>query len=297
MNKLYFGDNLEILRDKIPSDCVDLIYLDPPFQSGKNYNQIFQPQAAGIKGATAQITAFEDTWTWGEEAEKEYQGLITGTITQEKPGQKLIDLLKAMRAYLGECPMMAYLAMMAPRLVEMQRVLKDTGSIYLHCDQTASHYLKLLMDAVFGVINFKSEIIWKRKTGRGDTGGTSRRFGDMVDNIVFYSKTENNIFNHLYRPNDPEYIKNFFKFIDENGRRYAADNLASPSTRPNLTYEYKGYKPPAKGWAVSSKKMEEMDKAGLLIFPKTKEGGFGANDTLMNYQENPYRIFGMIFPL
>lgn len=143
MNTLYYGDNLDILRDKIPSDSVDLIYLDPPFQSGKNYNIIFQPELNKIKGATAQINTFEDTWGWGDEAENEYQGLITGTITKEKPNQKLIELIKAMRSYLSECSMMAYLSMMAPRLVEMRRVMKDTGSIYLHCDPTASHYLKL----------------------------------------------------------------------------------------------------------------------------------------------------------
>lgn len=159
-NKLYFGDNLDILRDKIADSSVDLIYLDPPFQSGKNYNQIFQPESGDIKGATAQIKAFEDTWNWGPEAEKSYDGLITGTISKERPNQKLINLIKSMRGYLGSVPMMAYLAMMAPRLLEMRRVLKDVGSIYLHCDPTASHYLKLLMDAVFGVDGFRNEIAW-----------------------------------------------------------------------------------------------------------------------------------------
>ncbi|MCK4326238.1 site-specific DNA-methyltransferase, partial [bacterium] len=168
-NKLYYGDNLEILRDKIPSETIDLIYLDPPFQSGKNYNTIFEPELSRVKGATAQQHAFEDTWRWEDgEAEREYQGLVTGTITKEKPGQKLIDLIKAMRGYLSECSMIAYLCMMAPRLLEMRRVLKETGSIYLHCDPTASHYLKLLMDSIFGVENFRNEIIWCYSTsGRG----------------------------------------------------------------------------------------------------------------------------------
>ena len=160
MNSLYYGDNLDILKKHIKDETIDLIYLDPPFQSGKNYNQIFQPQAGGIKGATAQIQAFEDTWHWGEEAEREYTGLVTGTLTTEPPGQKLIDLMKAMRGYLTEGPLLAYLCMMAPRLLEMKRVLKNTGSIYLHCDPTASHYLKLLMDAVFGGKNFRNEIVW-----------------------------------------------------------------------------------------------------------------------------------------
>jgi len=159
-NKLYFGDNLDILRDKIPDNFVDLIYLDPPFQSGKSYNQIFMPKHNDAKGATAQAEAFTDTWKWGVEAEKNYNGLITGEITKEKPNQKLVDWIKAMRSYLGEVPMMAYLSMMAPRLLEMKRILKNTGSIYLHCDPTASHYLKLLMDAVFGVGSFRNEIVW-----------------------------------------------------------------------------------------------------------------------------------------
>ena len=119
-NKLYFGDNLDILRDKIPDNFVDLIYLDPPFQSGRTYNIIFQPKDGEIKGANAEIKTFEDTWEWGMEAERNYEGLIAGTITKEKPNQKLIDLMKAMRGYLGEVSMMAYLSMMAPRLLEMK---------------------------------------------------------------------------------------------------------------------------------------------------------------------------------
>jgi len=185
VNTLYFGDNLDILRNKIPSDYVDLIYLDPPFQSGKSYNIIFQPQINKIRGTTAQIKTFKDTWQWGEEAEEEYHGLITGTITTEKPTQKLVEFVKAMRGYLGECPMLAYLSMMAPRLVEMRRVMKKTGSIYLHCDPTASHYLKLLMDAVFGVRNFQNEIVWCYRGGGAPKAG----FGKRHDVIFRYSKT------------------------------------------------------------------------------------------------------------
>jgi site-specific DNA-methyltransferase (adenine-specific) len=194
MNTLYFGDNLEILRDKIPSDHIDLIYLDPPFQSGKNYNIIFQPQLNKIKGATAQIKTFKDTWQWGDEPEREYQGLITGDITKEKPSQKLIDLMKAMRGYLGEASIMAYLCMMAPRLMEMRRVLKNTGSIYLHCDPTASHYLKLAMDAIFGTKNFMNEVIWYYRRWSAQTD----RFQRLHDVILFYSKTKDNLFNVLY---------------------------------------------------------------------------------------------------
>src|SRR5450830_1084365 len=137
MNSLYYGDNLDILKKNIKAESIDLIYLDPPFQSGKNYNRIFKPEDFGVKGATSQIQAFQDTWKWGPEAESEYTGLITGTLTTEPPGQKLKDLMIAMRGYLSEGPLLAYLCMMAPRLVEMRRALKETGSIYLHCDPTA----------------------------------------------------------------------------------------------------------------------------------------------------------------
>ena len=190
-NKLYFGDNLDILRDKISDDSVDLIYLDPPFQSGKSYNQIFTPEHDDIKGATAQIEAFADTWKWGVEAEKNYNGLITGEINKEKPNQKLIDLMKSMRSYLGEVPMMAYLSMMAPRLLEMRRVLKSSGSIYLHCDPTASHYLKLLMDAIFGTNHFVNEIVWCYTGPRK----SPKAFARKHDVILFYTKSDSYNFN------------------------------------------------------------------------------------------------------
>lgn len=215
-NKLYFGDNLDILRDKIPDNFVDLIYLDPPFQSGRTYNIIFQPKAGDIKGANAEIKTFEDTWEWGMEAEKNYEGLIAGTITKEKPNQKLIDLMKAMRGYLGEVSMMAYLAMMAPRLLEMRRVLKDTGNIYLHCDPTASHYLKLLMDAIFGVDNFRNEIIWGYRTG----GVSKRWWARKHDIILFYTKSDSYYFNPIKER--VYYEKPFFEpKVDAQGRYYA----------------------------------------------------------------------------
>ena len=219
-NRLYFGDNLDILRDKTPDNSVDLIYLDPPFKSGKNYNIIFQPSAGKIKGATAQIRTFEDTWTWGIEAEKNYDGLIKGNITKEKPGQKLIELMKSMRSYLYEYSMMAYLSMMAPRLLEMRRVLKDTGSIYLHCDPTASHYLKLLMDAVFGVENFRNEIVWERSTASGGKAG-GNKFVPGHDIIYCYVKNEDKfIFKRQYIEYTKEYIEERFKYVDKDGRRY-----------------------------------------------------------------------------
>jgi len=217
MNTLYYGDNLDILKKHIKNETVDLIYLDPPFQSGKNYNIIFQPKTGAIRGATSQIKTFEDTWRWGEEAEREYTELITGTLTTEPPSQKLIDLMKAFRGYLAECPLLAYLCMMAPRLLEMKRVLKQTGSIYLHCDPTASHYLKLLMDSIFGVSNFRREIIWVLK-GASGYKSLVNSFVRGHDTILYYSKSKNPIFNKKYLPYNEAQLKRFRK--DKNGRMF-----------------------------------------------------------------------------
>ncbi len=184
-NKLYFGDNLDILREHVASESVDLIYLDPPFNSKATYNVLFQEKSG--EGSAAQITAFEDTWHWGMESEYAYQEVV------KESSKKLADLLQAMRTFLGQNDMMAYLVMIAQRMVELHRVLKPTGSIYLHCDQTASHYLKLVMDSVFGVDNFRNEIIWsyKRYTAK------SNRFQKLHDVILFYGRSSHSAFNEL----------------------------------------------------------------------------------------------------
>src|SRR5664279_4858981 len=173
-NVLYYGDNMDILRRYVKDESVDLIYLDPPFKSNQNYNVLFKEQD-GTRAAS-QIQAFKDTWTWDQEDEAVYADLVT-------TGGKVADVMQAFRTFLGPCDMLAYLVMMAPRLVELRRVLKPTGSIYLHCDQAASHYLKLLMDAVFGPENFHSEVIWKRTSGHSDA---KRQFGNQTDSLLFY---------------------------------------------------------------------------------------------------------------
>lgn len=263
-NTLYYGDNLEILREYIPNACVDLIYLDPPFNSNRSYNVLFKDESG--TESESQITAFEDTWHWNQSAEETYRRLVL------EGSADVSSMISAMRQFIGANQMMAYLVMMAARLVELHRVLKPTGSLYLHCDPTASHYLKIVLDTIFGANNFRNEIVWKRKTGRGDTGGTSKKFGTVTDILLFYGKTSATIFNTVYRPNDPDYLDKFFRHTDERGRLYRIDNLASPSPRPNLTYEYKGYKPPAFGWAISREKMEQWDADGKLAFPKSKDG-------------------------
>jgi DNA modification methylase len=260
MNLLYYGDNFDVLRRHVEGESVDLVYLDPPFNSNASYNVLFAEH--GTKAA-AQIKAFEDTWTWDENAARSYQYTV-------EQGGGVSQAMQAFRTFLGESDMLAYLAMMAPRLIELRRVLKSTGSIYLHCDQTASHYLKLLMDAVFGPANFRNDITWKRKAGRGETQNAAIRFGVTSDVILFYAKSEDAAFNRQYRPNSEHYIESKFTHVDENGRRYRLDNLTSPSVRPNLTYEYKGYAPPEKGWAVSRERMEQMEREGRIYFPSDK---------------------------
>lgn len=249
MNILYFGDNLEILKTYINDESIDLIYLDPPFQSGRNYNIIFRPEeGATINGADAQIRTFNDTWKWGEEAEKNYEGLISCTLTKIRPSPKLIELMKSLRNYLGNCSMMAYLSMMAPRLLELKRVLKRTGSIYLHCDPTASHYLKLLMDAIFGTNNFRNEIIWHYRTG----GVSKRYFARKHDIIFFYTKSNEYKFNPIqvkeyYKDIYGEDFKPSFEDrnggVDENGYyRYAyKDDVWDIRAVFNMSKEYVGY--------------------------------------------------------
>ena len=177
-NQLYFGDNLDVLRNSIPDESVDLIYLDPPFNSKANYNVLFKE----VKGtpSAAQIEAFTDFWHWDDTAARTYQELLT---SGDAP-VALLELLQGFENFLRNSNMMAYLVMMSPRLVELHRVLKPTGSLYLHCDPTASHYLKLLLDAVFGKKNFQNEIIWAYKSG----GASKRRFARKHDVIFFYTK-------------------------------------------------------------------------------------------------------------
>lgn len=262
MNKLYFGDNLDILREHIRDETVDLVYLDPPFNSNANYNVLFKSP----KGheSTAQIHAFEDTWHWNEQAEREFGELVRQLNTD------VSEMMQALRRFLGENDMMAYLTMMANRLLELHRVLKPTGSLYLHCDPTASHYLKIVLDGVFGKESFRNEIVWKRKAGRGETNNAAVRFGVSHDALLFYAKSSANKFFRQYRPNSQHYIDTKFVHDDGDGRLYRLDNLTSPSFRSNLRYEYKGYPPPEKGWAVAFETMERMDEDGRIYFPKDK---------------------------
>jgi site-specific DNA-methyltransferase (adenine-specific) len=259
-NQLYYGDNLEVLRRYIADETVDLVYLDPPFNSRQDYNVLFKERDESR--SASQIQAFEDTWEWNLESEKTYVEMV-------ERGGRVADALRAFRTFLGHSDMMAYLAMMAPRLVELHRVLKVTGSIYLHCDPTASHYLKMLMDAIFGPQYFINEITWKRTHSHGDS---KRKFSDISDVILSFGKTADYRFYRQYAPYTPEYIDKYYRHVDAGGRRYQLVSLRSPHPRPNLTFDYKGYKPHANGWAVSKEVMERLDREGRLYFPKDKHG-------------------------
>ncbi len=168
-NTLYYGDNLEILREYIPNACVDLIYLDPPFNSNRSYNVLFKDESG--TESESQITAFEDTWHWNQSAEETYRRLVL------EGSADVSSMISAMRQFIGANQMMAYLVMMAARLVELHRVLKPTGSLYLHCDPTASHYLKIVLDTIFGPLNFRNEVIWQRTNVHNDA---RRRFGAVT---------------------------------------------------------------------------------------------------------------------
>ena len=253
-NHLYFGDNLDILRQHIDAESVDLIYLDPPFNSNATYNVLFRERSG--EESAAQITAFDDTWRWGLESELAYHEVIT-----EQAG-KVGDLLAALRSFLGQNDMMAYLTMMAQRMVELHRVLKPTGSIYLHCDPTASHYLKLLMDAVFGADNYRSEIIWRRTNAKGLAFKGYPRNNDI---LLYYSKTAAFSWNRPFRPYDQEYVERFYRYEEEGtGRRYTLSDLTNPNrNRPNLTYEWNGH---LRVWRWTKDRMQEAHDKGLIQY-------------------------------
>ena len=254
MNKLYFGDNLKVLREHVANESVDLIYLDPPFNSNATYNVLFA-EKSGEK-STAQITAFDDTWHWGQESEVTFQEIVTG------PHAKLAALIEALRSFLGRNDMMAYLTMMAIRLVELRRVLKPTGSIYLHCDPTASHYLKLVMDAVFGPENYRNEITWKRTSAHSDAG----RYGKARDIVLYYSKAEAPTWNQLYQPYDPGYEEQYYRYRDADGRRFMSADLGAAGLQGGgYEYDWKGTR---RVWRCPLETMQRLDAEGRLFYTR-----------------------------
>ena len=252
---IWTGDNLDIMRG-MNSESVDLIYLDPPFNSKVNYAAPIGSKAAGA--------AFKDTWTlsdvdaeWVNLMEQKHPALHRVLLAAMTPSDK------------------SYLAYMAVRLLEMKRLLKPTGSVYLHCDPTMSHYLKLVMDAVFGKRNFRNEITWKRRHGFSSAVHKSNRFGICTDILLFFAGGDAAAFTPQYSTDHPAYqayVEKSFRLVDEHGRRYQATSLTNPAYRPNLIYEYKGYQPPRNGWMITREKMKQWDREGRIHFPKSKDG-------------------------
>ena len=274
-DSLYYGDCLEVMR-QWPSDCVDLCYLDPPFNSKANYNILFGRESSGGSGNFAQLVAFEDTWTWDDAAQRRVDAI------ENAIAHPAYDAIRGLRILLGECGMLAYLSYMAERLVEIRRVLKPTGAVYLHCDPTASHYLKAIMDGVFGPDNFRNEIIWRR-TG---SHNSAKRFGPIHDVIFFYAKSEAYRHRSVYTSYLKGHVDSFFKKRDEHGRYWTnsihgAGKRGGASGRP-----WRGYNPTAVGrhWAVPSElvlafgidpnlpqheKLDALYDLGLIDLPET----------------------------
>ncbi|MCS6950156.1 MAG: site-specific DNA-methyltransferase [bacterium] len=260
-NTLYYGDNLDILRKYLPEESVDLVYLDPPFNSNRDYNLLFKEQSG--EPAQAQIKAFTDTWQWSERAYVQF--------CEQCPLPALVELLQGFVRTLGRNDLTAYLVMMAPRLVELHRVLKSTGSLYLHCDPTVSHYLKVMLDVIFGAKNFKNEIIWQRITSKGNV---QRKFGAIHDVLLYYAKQRGReTWNQFYRPLREEYANSFYRYVEEGtGRRYSLGDLTAPMQRASRgqVYEWRGIvPPPTRCWVYSIEKMEELYAAGRIVFTRS----------------------------
>jgi site-specific DNA-methyltransferase (adenine-specific) len=259
MNALYYGDNLAVLRESIKDETVDLIYLDPPFNSSANYNVLFK--APSGEGSQAQIEAFEDTWHWNEHAELAFDEVMHSGNTEAA------NMLKAMRSFLGENDMMAYLAMMAVRLIELHRVLKQTGSIYLHCDPTASHYLKILLDSIFGPTQFRNEIIWQRTSSHNDP----KRYGRIHDAILYYSRSDKPIWNQIFEKPDADFFDAHDFEIDDSGYKFRKRDLTAPyHGGPSGQYKWKDKLPPkGRMWSFTFDNMINLEKEGRIVYTKT----------------------------
>ncbi len=276
-NKLFFGDNLEVLRSEIGDESVDLVYLDPPFNSQATYNVLFTEKDGS--DSTAQIVAFEDTWHWGDEAEQTLKAVVT-------EGGNLSLLMDSLFQFLGRSDMMAYLTMMSIRLKELYRVMQPHGSLYLHCDSTASHYLKLLLDAIFGFSSFANEIVWKRTYSHGG----AKRFGPIHDTLLFYRKGESYVWNPQYTPYSEEYISRFFRFEEPDGRKYRLTILTGSGVRGGSSGKaWRGTNPTSIGrhWAIpgyvrellpdptaktAQEALDQLESIGRVVWPKKKSG-------------------------
>jgi DNA modification methylase len=247
-NFLYYGDNLDVLRRHVRAESVDLVYLDPPFNSNANYNVLFTEHG---EKAAAQVQAFTDTWEWNSEARAAYEEVV-------EAGGKVADTMRAFRTMLLASDMLAYLSMMAPRLIELHRTLKPTGSLYLHCDPTASHYLKLLLDAVFGAVNFRSDITWKRTNVHNDSKGWSA----VADTLLYYVKDNRSAYcwNPPYADHGADYVEGKYRHQDADGRAYRLSDLNAPGGRGPI-YEFEGLTRP---WRFTEENLRRLDAEGHI---------------------------------
>lgn len=254
-NTLFYGDNLDVMRRYIADETVDLVYLDPPFNSNANYNVLFAEHSGDR--AAAQIKAFEDTWTWNIESRRAFEEIV-------EQGGLVSETMQALYQALGASDMMAYLAMMAPRLVEMNRVLKPTGSLYLHCDPTASHYLKLLLDSIFGKENYRNEIAWKRTNAHNFQ---SKAFPRVHDILFFYSKGPNYSYRQLFGNFSAAQLDRYEVDV-ETGRLFTGQDMTIIGGDAT---EWRGTRPSGpRGWGNSLQERERLWAAGLVL--KRKDG-------------------------
>jgi site-specific DNA-methyltransferase (adenine-specific) len=261
MNRLYFGDNLKWLSDRkeFPDASVDLVYLDPPFNSNADYNVLFREPTGQV--SQAQFHAFTDTWSWADAADT-YHQFIDNCLNVA-----VVELMEALHSFLKHSPMMAYLAMMAPRLVELHRVLKPTGSLYLHCDPTASHYLRILLDGIFGAENFANEICWQRTSAHNDPG----RYGRVHDVLLFYERTAAHTWNTQFEKPDDRFFEAHDFERDQEGRLYRKRDLTAPAHgRSSGQYEWKGLRPPSgRMWSYTKENMARLEAEGRVVYTKT----------------------------
>ena len=267
MNRLYYGDCLTIMRDHMKLGSVDLIYLDPPFNSNREYNAIYKDETGNP--LPDQIEAFCDLWELDEERERALRHM---PILMREAGidDDAVDFWRLWTSALRNLQprLLAYLSYMVERLLPMKGLLKPTGSIYLHCDPTASHYIKVMIDAIFGHENFRNEIAWKRTSTHSDSKTWSR----VSDTILFYTKGKRFTWNTPHIPHSEEYIASKYRHQDADGRLYRLDNMTSPNPRPNMMYEWKGFASPTKGWRYSEETMAKLDAEGRIWYPTFKGG-------------------------
>jgi DNA modification methylase len=266
-NQLYYGDNIDVLRKYIKEDTIDLCYIDPPFNSKRNYNQIYNNIG---KEDRAQAQAFIDTWTWDTEAQRSFDQIIendNGRFTKQ-----CIHIISGLEKVLSKGDLLAYLVSLTLRITEIYRVLKPTGSFYLHCDSTASHYIKLICDAIFcsrtGI--YQSEIVWRRTTAHGNAKQGARKFEVNFDTIFFYTKSTQYDFTPLYEPFKPDQVDQQYSKVDENGRRYRLVTPTAARGGGDTSYEFHGVKPPkGRFWAYSKENMNKFYDDGKLYFSST----------------------------